>query len=129
LTEAAIEGKSDWLRGLKENVIIGRLIPAGTGYNAYEESMASFDSDLGAGMMYGYEGNLVGTDEDMILDDQSARRYDFDDSPVGFSIFAPGKDGFSDEDSTPMGVTPASIDPEDDWEEASTDDDFEEDDL
>jgi len=30
LTEAAIEGKSDWLRGLKENVIIGRLIPAGT---------------------------------------------------------------------------------------------------
>ncbi|MFN4876550.1 MAG: DNA-directed RNA polymerase subunit beta'', partial [Aphanizomenon sp.] len=33
LTEAAIEGKSDWLRGLKENVIIGRLIPAGTGYN------------------------------------------------------------------------------------------------
>jgi DNA-directed RNA polymerase subunit beta' len=37
LTEAAIEGKSDWLRGLKENVIIGRLIPAGTGYNTYEE--------------------------------------------------------------------------------------------
>jgi len=34
LTEAAIEGKSDWLRGLKENVIIGRLIPAGTGYNS-----------------------------------------------------------------------------------------------
>jgi DNA-directed RNA polymerase subunit beta' len=33
LTEAAIEGKSDWLRGLKENVIIGRLIPAGTGFN------------------------------------------------------------------------------------------------
>ena len=28
MTEAAIEGKSDWLRGLKENVIIGRLIPA-----------------------------------------------------------------------------------------------------
>ncbi len=40
LTEAAIEGKSDWLRGLKENVIIGRLIPAGTGYNAYEETGA-----------------------------------------------------------------------------------------
>jgi DNA-directed RNA polymerase subunit beta' len=36
LTEAAIEGKSDWLRGLKENVIIGRLIPAGTGFNAHE---------------------------------------------------------------------------------------------
>ena len=33
LTEAAIEGKKDWLNGLKENVIIGRLIPAGTGFN------------------------------------------------------------------------------------------------
>jgi DNA-directed RNA polymerase subunit beta' len=32
LTEAAVEGKRDMLRGLKENVIIGRLIPAGTGY-------------------------------------------------------------------------------------------------
>ena len=31
LTEAAVQGKSDKLDGLKENVIIGRLIPAGTG--------------------------------------------------------------------------------------------------
>ena len=31
LTEAAITGKVDYLRGLKENVIVGRLIPAGTG--------------------------------------------------------------------------------------------------
>jgi DNA-directed RNA polymerase subunit beta' len=31
LTEAAIAGKRDELRGLKENVIVGRLIPAGTG--------------------------------------------------------------------------------------------------
>jgi DNA-directed RNA polymerase subunit beta' len=31
LTEAAIMGKKDGLRGLKENVIVGRLIPAGTG--------------------------------------------------------------------------------------------------
>ena len=41
LTEAAVEGKKDLLRGLKENVIIGRLIPAGTGFhhliNANEE--------------------------------------------------------------------------------------------
>jgi len=36
LTEAAIEGKRDWLYGLKENVIIGRLIPAGTGFNCFE---------------------------------------------------------------------------------------------
>ena len=31
LTDAAIEAKTDHLKGLKENVIIGRLIPAGTG--------------------------------------------------------------------------------------------------
>jgi DNA-directed RNA polymerase subunit beta' len=35
LTEAAIEGKSDKLFGLKENIIIGKLIPAGTGMNRY----------------------------------------------------------------------------------------------
>jgi DNA-directed RNA polymerase subunit beta' len=35
LTEAAISGKTDELRGLKENVIVGRLIPAGTGLNNY----------------------------------------------------------------------------------------------
>jgi DNA-directed RNA polymerase subunit beta' len=35
LTEAAISGKVDYLRGLKENVIMGRLIPAGTGLERY----------------------------------------------------------------------------------------------
>ncbi len=37
LTEAAIKGKSDPLMGLKENVIIGKLIPAGTGMNLYRD--------------------------------------------------------------------------------------------
>ncbi|MGC8684236.1 MAG: DNA-directed RNA polymerase subunit beta' [bacterium] len=37
LTEAAIMGKVDHLRGLKENIIIGRLIPAGTGHEAYSD--------------------------------------------------------------------------------------------
>jgi DNA-directed RNA polymerase subunit beta' len=35
LTEASISGKVDYLRGLKENVIMGRLIPAGTGLEYY----------------------------------------------------------------------------------------------
>jgi DNA-directed RNA polymerase subunit beta' len=35
LTEAAIQGSVDHLRGLKENVIVGRLIPAGTGMEYY----------------------------------------------------------------------------------------------
>jgi DNA-directed RNA polymerase subunit beta' len=37
LTEAAVQGKIDHLRGLKENVIIGRLIPAGTGSGVYRQ--------------------------------------------------------------------------------------------
>jgi DNA-directed RNA polymerase subunit beta' len=37
LTEAAISGKVDGLRGLKENVIVGRVIPAGTGMNFYHD--------------------------------------------------------------------------------------------
>lgn len=35
LTQAAISGRTDYLRGLKENVILGRLIPAGTGFSLY----------------------------------------------------------------------------------------------
>ncbi|WP_295658455.1 DNA-directed RNA polymerase subunit beta', partial [uncultured Nocardioides sp.] len=66
LTDAAIHGRSDSLRGLKENVIIGKLIPAGTGLERYrnirveptEEARAaaysvtgydSYDYDFGAG--------------------------------------------------------------------------------
>ena len=38
LTQAAVEGKVEWLRGLKENVILGRLIPAGTGFKAFNST-------------------------------------------------------------------------------------------
>ena len=41
LTEASLRGKMDYLRGLKENVIVGRLIPAGTGYREYVHSEIS----------------------------------------------------------------------------------------
>jgi DNA-directed RNA polymerase subunit beta' len=37
LADAAVQGKIDFLRGLKENVIMGRLIPAGTGLDQYRE--------------------------------------------------------------------------------------------
>jgi DNA-directed RNA polymerase subunit beta' len=40
LTGAAVEGKIDYLRGLKENVIMGRLIPAGSGYRKYTKVRA-----------------------------------------------------------------------------------------
>jgi len=41
LTEAAVKGLRDNLRGLKENVIVGRLIPAGTGYSFHAEQRRS----------------------------------------------------------------------------------------
>ena len=41
LTEAAVKGAKDDLRGLKENVIVGRLIPAGTGQAFHEERRAA----------------------------------------------------------------------------------------
>ncbi|MBL8039963.1 MAG: hypothetical protein JNM04_01320, partial [Chthonomonas sp.] len=43
LTEAAVRGKSDGLAGLKENVIIGRLIPAGTGVQQYRDVSIEVD--------------------------------------------------------------------------------------
>ena len=62
LTEAAVRGLKDDLRGLKENVIVGRLIPAGTGF-AYHanrrrrasdaEGARSGFMDMGGGMAEG----------------------------------------------------------------------------
>ena len=45
LTDASVNGKIDHLRGLKENVMVGRLIPAGTGYayHAYQKERAKFE--------------------------------------------------------------------------------------
>nr|NP_043714.1 RNA polymerase beta'' subunit [Trieres chinensis]P49468.1 RecName: Full=DNA-directed RNA polymerase subunit beta''; AltName: Full=PEP; AltName: Full=Plastid-encoded RNA polymerase subunit beta''; Short=RNA polymerase subunit beta'' [Trieres chinensis]CAA91746.1 RNA polymerase beta''-chain [Trieres chinensis] len=47
LTKAAIEGRVDWLRGLKENIIIGHLMPAGTGSPVYTNCFKkSFENNL-----------------------------------------------------------------------------------
>ncbi|MDJ0675935.1 MAG: DNA-directed RNA polymerase subunit beta'' [Calothrix sp. MO_167.B42] len=84
LTEAAIEGKSDWLRGLKENVIIGRLIPAGTGFNAYEEPspLEDYATDLTNSVLDEMDDPL-----DMVLDDRTARNYHLDSGNMGDSGF------------------------------------------
>jgi DNA-directed RNA polymerase subunit beta' len=115
LTEAAIEGKSDWLRGLKENVIIGRLIPAGTGFNAHEESLSSPESseDLNFSRASGYgNGDWSSTedmstsrllvqnlehDDDMVLDDRIARAY-AESEPLGRDDVDPFESFLDDED-------------------------------
>jgi DNA-directed RNA polymerase subunit beta' len=48
LTEAAINGKVDELHGLKENVIVGRLIPAGTGLSEYRDTFVIAPKDMAA---------------------------------------------------------------------------------
>ena len=60
LTDAAIKGKVDPLIGLKENVIIGQLIPAGTGVKAYSQVELEYDREDEDEELY----------DDMILDDE-----------------------------------------------------------
>jgi DNA-directed RNA polymerase subunit beta' len=74
LTEAAIESKSDGLLGLKENIIIGKLIPAGTGSAGYKEietsapdyqpmdywSSESDDQDIADWLTQSYDTSPVG---------------------------------------------------------------------
>ena len=76
LTDAAINGRSDSLRGLKENVIIGKLIPAGTGLERYrnirveptEEARAAAYSVTGYDS-YDYEFGNTGAGQAVALDD------------------------------------------------------------
>ncbi|HAY09723.1 MAG TPA: DNA-directed RNA polymerase subunit beta', partial [Thauera sp.] len=66
LTEAAIMGKRDELRGLKENVIVGRLIPAGTGL-AYHRSRKAQEQgmDLGADHAWAPAETVAETQQDI----------------------------------------------------------------
>ena len=82
LTEAAIEGKADWLRGLKENVIIGRLIPAGTGFNSYTENVKTIHFDKSPSILDSYypvppEDEAKSSLNSLVLDDTVARKYSF----------------------------------------------------
>jgi DNA-directed RNA polymerase subunit beta' len=51
LADAAVQGKIDYLRGLKENVIMGRLIPAGTGLDLYREMDIRMSDEELAGVL------------------------------------------------------------------------------
>ena len=46
LTDAAVNGRKDRLRGLKENVVVGRLLPCGTGLTAQQDDNESFEEML-----------------------------------------------------------------------------------
>jgi len=63
LTEAAVKGMRDDLRGLKENVIVGRLIPAGTGYAYHNEQRRSREDQL-ASELQELEQTILVADEE-----------------------------------------------------------------
>ena len=77
LTEAAISGKLDWLKGLKENVIIGRLIPAGTGFNTYSTYLnthkINYQASKDVNITQKWNTTMQSSFEDIILDDRGAR--------------------------------------------------------
>jgi len=62
LTDAAIKGKTDKLLGLKENVIIGKLIPAGTGMRRYKN--ISVDYGVNTELMESYTAHFADDDDD-----------------------------------------------------------------
>jgi DNA-directed RNA polymerase subunit beta' len=118
LTEAAIEGKSDWLRGLKENVIIGRLIPAGTGYHSYEEPVIDEFTVVESSPYFDEVEDTL----DMVLDDRTARAYDLD-TGVGVGGFHSGsRSSFLDDDELITDEVDDLLDDEDFEEEEDFDD-------
>jgi DNA-directed RNA polymerase subunit beta' len=130
LTEAAIEGKSDWLRGLKENVIIGRLIPAGTGFNAYDEPsiVDDYSTELTSSVLDEVDDPL-----DMVLDDRTARSYNLDSPTLGvpdasFGVSARRNGSIIEEDDYIVPEVSDLVD-EDDYEEVDDVDDVDDVDL
>jgi DNA-directed RNA polymerase subunit beta' len=82
LTDAALEGKSDSLNGLKENVIIGKLIPASTGLKRYRNV------------------SITATDDPVLLEA----------APVGAAVFGDGI-AVSDDDGLDLTPKPGAEEP------------------
>ncbi len=68
LTDAAIRGKVDQLQGLKENVIIGKLIPAGTGYKQYSDINIDLEKALLTDAASEVLEDKLMSDDDLVVD-------------------------------------------------------------
>jgi DNA-directed RNA polymerase subunit beta' len=82
LTEAAINGKVDHLIGLKENVIIGKLIPAGTGMKRYRSVKLNTDVEPQDEIALEDDDEILlsGDNEDGDMADEAPEVFDIDDS-------------------------------------------------
>jgi DNA-directed RNA polymerase subunit beta' len=108
LTEAAIKGKVDPLIGLKENVIIGKLIPAGTGMKRYRNTSLNTDTMLLGAVKKKKELPLMEDlpddedfdDDDELLDDEQLEDEDYDEEFIDemAGIEEEGEDDYEDED-------------------------------
>ncbi len=104
LTEAAIKGKIDPLIGLKENVIIGKLIPAGTGMKRYrsvkldsdtpEEYMLSEELE-GDGRFSGDFKNFDYSNDDDLNEEYFSEEYDEEDAEDGIADMVYDEDKYS----------------------------------
>ncbi len=76
LTEAAINGKVDHLIGLKENVLIGKLIPAGTGMKRYRSVKLSSDVDMDDELVLEEDEEIILPAEDDIMEAEEVLELD-----------------------------------------------------
>ena len=114
LTEAAIKGKVDRLLALKENVLIGRLIPAGTGMDCYRNIEVDRTAPVHLPIL---DEEITETDRDSakssVLDTDDDYADDYDDEFDGAEARADADDEFGDSDSSD------EADASDDWDASS----------
>ena len=100
LTEAAINGKVDHLIGLKENVLIGKLIPAGTGMKRYRSVKLDTDFAMDDEIMLGEDEEVFQPDEEDELMEEVPEVFDIDDSEEPEDIL--DMEGLEEEPETDM---------------------------
>ena len=80
LTEAAINGKVDHLIGLKENVLIGKLIPAGTGMKRYRSVKLDTDVEMDDEILLADDDEILLSDEDEM--EEAPEVFDIDENEI-----------------------------------------------
>ena len=95
LTEAAIKGKIDPLIGLKENVIIGKLIPAGTGMKRYSEVKLNTDMTEDDELLF---------DDDLMFDEEEMVDFEEDTDALDETLPLDEEDDLDEEEASEEGL-------------------------